>query len=124
MIGQIKAWAKRLKRDGFTLALAIRDPCTPWYAKALAIAAVAYAVSPIDLIPDFIPILGFVDDAILLPGMIWLALHLIPQAVVADCRARVDQKLAAPRALMRGGLIAVIVLWIAAAGLLAWWLLG
>lgn len=84
----------------------------------------AYAVSPIDLIPDFIPILGFVDDAILLPGLIWLTLKLIPDEVMADCRARADARLAAPRALMRGGLIGVIVLWIAAAGLLAWWIWG
>ena len=60
----------------------------PWLAKALAIATVAYAVSPIDLIPDFIPILGFVDDAILLPGLIWLTVKLIPDEVMADCRAR------------------------------------
>lgn len=84
----------------------------------------AYAVSPIDLIPDFIPVLGFVDDAILLPAMIWLTLRLIPPAVIDDCRMRVDQKLAAPRALIRGGLIAVILLWIAVAGLIAWWIVG
>lgn len=84
----------------------------------------AYAVSPIDLIPDFIPVLGFVDDAILLPAMIWLTLRLIPPAVIDECRTRVDQKLAAPRALIRGGLIAVILLWIAVAGLIAWWIVG
>lgn len=124
MIGRIKAWAKRLKRDGFALAYAIRDPRTPWLAKALAIATVAYAVSPIDLIPDFIPILGFVDDAILLPGMIWLVIRLIPTEVMAECRLRVDEKLAAPQALKRAGLAAVLLVWIAFAGLLAWQLLG
>jgi uncharacterized membrane protein YkvA (DUF1232 family) len=106
------------------LALAIRDPRTPWHAKALAIVTVAYAVSPIDLIPDFIPVLGFVDDAILLPALIWLTIKLIPEEVMTDCRARADQKLAAPRALMRGGLIAVLAIWCAALGLLAWWIWG
>ncbi len=102
--------------------MAIRDPRTPCLAKALAIATVAYAVSPIDLIPDFIPVLGFVDDAILLPGMIWLAVKLIPDEVMADCRARADARLAAPRALMRGGLIAVIVIWIAIVAVAVWWI--
>ncbi len=69
-------------------------------------------------------VLGFVDDAVVVSSMMWLMLRLIPSAVVADCRARVDKKLAAPRALKHGGLIALIVLWIAVAGLLAWWLLG
>ncbi len=124
MIAKIKAWAKRLKREGYALTLAIRDPRTPWLAKALAIATVAYAVSPIDLIPDFIPVLGFVDDAILLPAMIWLAVRLIPDEVMIEARARVDAQLAAPKALMRAGLIAVIVIWIAAIGLIGWWLWG
>lgn len=124
MIGAIKAWAKRLKREGFALTLAIRDPRTPWLAKALAIATVAYAVSPIDLIPDFIPVLGFLDDAILLPGMIWLAVRLIPDEVMIEARARVDAKLAAPQALKRAGLIAVVVIWIALLAALAAWLLA
>jgi len=104
------------------LALAIRDPRTPWYAKALAIATVAYAVSPIDLIPDFIPVLGFVDDAILLPALIWLAIKLIPDEVMADCRARADDKLAAPRSLKRAGLIAVVIIWIAFLAAVIWWI--
>ncbi|HEU0071499.1 MAG TPA: YkvA family protein [Alphaproteobacteria bacterium] len=124
MIAKIKAWAKRLKREGYALTLAIRDPRTPWLAKALAIATVAYAVSPIDLIPDFIPVLGFVDDAILLPAMIWLAVRLIPDEVMIEARARVDAQLAAPKALMRAGLIAVVVIWIALLAALAAWLLA
>jgi uncharacterized membrane protein YkvA (DUF1232 family) len=104
--------------------LALRDPRTPWRAKALTVATAAYAVSPIDIIPDFILVLGFVDDAIVVSGLMWLALRLLPPAVLADCRARVDNRLAGPRRLMRGGLIALIVLWLGLAGLLAWWILG
>ena len=68
----LKTWAKRIKRDGVTLWFAGQHPRTPWYAKALGLFVVAYALSPIDLIPDFIPVLGYVDDVILLPVLIWL----------------------------------------------------
>ena len=68
----LKTWAKRIKRDGVTLWFAGKHPRTPWYAKALGLFVVAYALSPIDLIPDFIPVLGYVDDVILLPVLIWL----------------------------------------------------
>lgn len=68
----LRTWAKRIKRDGVTLWFAGKHPRTPWYAKALGVFVVAYALSPIDLIPDFIPVLGYVDDVLLLPGLIWL----------------------------------------------------
>ena len=68
----LKTWARRLKRDGVTLWFAGKNPRTPWYAKALGVFVVAYALSPVDLIPDFIPVLGYVDDVLLLPGLIWL----------------------------------------------------
>ena len=68
----LKTWAKRIKRDGVTLWFAGKHPRTPGYAKALGLFVVAYALSPIDLIPDFIPVLGYVDDVILLPVLIWL----------------------------------------------------
>jgi uncharacterized membrane protein YkvA (DUF1232 family) len=86
----IRAWAGRIKRDGVTLWFACKAPATPLLAKALCIFVVAYALSPIDLIPDFIPVLGYLDDVILLPGLIWLAIRLIPQAVVDDSRAKAD----------------------------------
>ena len=73
--GTLKAWAKRITRDGVTLWFASKNPATPWYAKALGIFVVAYALSPIDLIPDFIPVLGYVDDVLLLPGLIWSPLQ-------------------------------------------------
>lgn len=82
-------WAKRLKRDVITLWFAYQHPDTPWYAKAIGVFVVAYALSPIDLIPDFIPVLGYVDDILLLPGLIWLAVRLIPANVIALCRHKV-----------------------------------
>ena len=78
----LKIWAKRIKRDGVTLWFAGKHPKTPWYAKALGLFVVAYALSPIDLIPDFIPVLGHVDDVLLLPGLIWLTLQLLPPDVL------------------------------------------
>ncbi|WP_342316650.1 YkvA family protein [Lysobacter sp. FW306-1B-D06B] len=79
-----------MKAEVRALYFAARDPGTPWYAKLLVAAIVAYALSPIDLIPDFVPVLGYLDDLIVLPlGIAW-AIRLIPPAVMADCRARVD----------------------------------
>jgi uncharacterized membrane protein YkvA (DUF1232 family) len=87
----LRGWARRLKRDTYALYLAARDPRTPWYAKVFAALVAAYAFSPIDLIPDFIPVLGYLDDVILVPLGIYLALKMIPPDVMAECRARADQ---------------------------------
>lgn len=87
----LKAWARRIKRDGVTLWFAGKHPGTPWYAKALGLFVVAYALSPIDLIPDFIPVLGYVDDVILLPVLIWLTVKLLPSDVLAQCRIQADE---------------------------------
>ena len=82
--------AKRLKTDIPAVFLAMRHPQTPWYAKALACLTVAYALSPIDLIPDFIPVLGFLDDVLLLPMLVAATVRLIPADVFADCQKRAD----------------------------------
>ncbi len=74
----LRQWARRIKRDGITLWFATRHPGTPWTIKLLGLFVVAYALSPIDLIPDFIPILGYLDDVLLLPGLIWLGVCLLP----------------------------------------------
>ncbi|RZT28840.1 YkvA family protein [Cupriavidus agavae] len=87
----LRAWARRIKRDGVTLWFASRHPGTPLLAKALCVFVVAYALSPIDLVPDFIPVLGYVDDVLLLPGLIWLAVKLMPDRVLADCRTQADR---------------------------------
>jgi uncharacterized membrane protein YkvA (DUF1232 family) len=84
----IKAWATHLRGEIKALYLAYQHPATPWYAKAWLIGVVSYAISPIDLIPDFIPILGQVDDLILLPMGIWIAVKLVPEQVLAECRAK------------------------------------
>ncbi|MDO8304716.1 YkvA family protein [Herminiimonas sp.] len=86
----IKNWARRIKRDAVMLWFARRHPDTPLLAKVICVLAVLYALSPIDLVPDFVPILGYVDDALLLPAMIWLAVRLLPSHVVALCRAQAD----------------------------------
>lgn len=109
----LKAWAWRMKRDGVTLWFAGKHPETPWYAKALGIFVVAYALSPIDLIPDFIPVLGYLDDILLLPALIWLAVKLLPAEVLQSCRHQADEWMRMERGKPRSrvGLALVIVVW-------------
>ena len=85
---QMRAWARGVKRDGVTLWFACKHADTPVMAKLLCVLVVAYALSPIDLIPDFIPVLGYVDDIILLPCLIWIAVRLIPSGVLAESRSK------------------------------------
>jgi uncharacterized membrane protein YkvA (DUF1232 family) len=87
MLEKLKARARALKTEAYAIYLAARDPRTPWYAKALIFFVVAHTFSPIDLIPDFIPILGSLDNLIITPGGIWLAVRLIPPEVLAEARA-------------------------------------
>ncbi|MGH2378377.1 MAG: YkvA family protein [Candidatus Limnocylindria bacterium] len=107
-----------IKRDTYTLHLACRDPRTPWYVKLLAGGIVAYALSPIDLIPDFIPVLGYLDDLILLPLGIVLAVKLIPEAVLVECRARAQ--LHSERPTSRTAAAVIVAVWLTTAGLLVW----
>lgn len=87
-IASLKQKARQLKTETYILYLAYRDPRVPWYAKALMFVIVAYALSPIDLIPDFIPVLGYVDDLIIVPAGIFLALKMIPKEVLEECREK------------------------------------
>jgi uncharacterized membrane protein YkvA (DUF1232 family) len=120
---RLRAWAHTLKRDGLTLWFALRHPGTPRWVKWLAVFVVAYALSPIDLIPDFVPLLGYLDDVLLLPGLIWLALRGLPASVREACRAQaqawLDSGAARPRSWW--GAAGVVTLWLAALALL-WWL--
>ena len=86
LVSNAKQWARTIKRDVHAVWLSARDPCTPWFAKALAVVVAAYAVSPIDLIPDFIPVLGYVDDIIIVPLGIMLVVRLIPPEVISEHR--------------------------------------
>ncbi len=118
MLARLKGWARAIRRDVHALWLAARDPRTPWYARALAMALAAYALSPIDLIPDFVPLLGYLDDAILLPIGILVAIRLIPAEVMAECRVRAAD--AAARPVSRVAAVAIVTVWIGAAAGLAW----
>lgn len=109
----LKAWARSLRRDAHAVWLAARDPRTPWCAKALAFAVAGYALSPIDLIPDFIPVLGYLDDLILVPVGLWLVLRMIPREVLAAHRATAEA--AADRPVSRAAALAVVGVWIAVA---------
>lgn len=115
MLDRLKIWSKALKRDVVALWLAARDPRVPLGAKVLAGAVAAYALSPIDLIPDFIPVLGLLDDLLIVPAGIWLTLRLIPAPLMADLRARAE---AMAKPCDTAGLIAVIAIWIALAAAL------
>jgi len=85
-----KQWARAIRRDAHALYLAARDPRVSWLAKAVAIAVAAYALSPIDLIPDFIPVIGYLDDLIIVPLGIWLVVSLIPDEIMVEYRAKAD----------------------------------
>jgi len=125
VLERLKSWAAALKREALVLWFASRDPRTPWYAKWLAVFIVAYALSPIDLIPDFIPVIGFLDEVILLPGAIWLTLKLMPQQVLLDARARALAWLEAHRPKPRNWIAGavVVLLWVVVLWALWAWLI-
>jgi len=125
MLERLKTWAAALKREALVLWFASRDPRSPWYAKWLAVLIVAYALSPIDLIPDFIPIIGYLDEIILLPGAIWLVLKLMPPEVLLDSRARARAWLEAHRPKPRNWIaaVAILLLWIVVLWALWAWLI-
>jgi uncharacterized membrane protein YkvA (DUF1232 family) len=120
MLERAKHWARLVKRDVLALWIAARDPRVPWYAKALAMAVAAYALSPIDLIPDFIPVLGYLDDLVIVPLGILLVVWLIPAALMADLRERAATLATQPRSLAAA--VIIVLVWIAASALTGWWL--
>ena len=120
MISQLKRRARALKADTLALYFAYRDPRTPFLAKAVAALTVAYAFSPIDLIPDFIPVLGYLDDLVLVPTGIALALRLIPEEVMRDCRERAKQDIQKPVNWWAAAV--VVALWLGALALVFLWL--
>ena len=118
MLSNLKNWARALRREVHAIYLAARRPDVPWYAKLLAIVVAGYALSPIDLIPDFIPVIGLLDDLILVPLGIWLVLALIPEAVMAECRIEASAAERRPRS--KGAALAIMAMWLVGAAWLGW----
>ena len=118
MLRILKTWARRLIRDVHAVYLAARDPRVPWYARVLAIAVAGYALSPIDLIPDFIPVIGYADDLIIVPLGIWLVVSLIPEEVMMEYRAKAIEAEQRPRNTIAA--IVVFAIWIFAVAVLGW----
>lgn len=118
MAGKLRGWARTIRRDVHAIYLAARDPRTPWYAKALALCVAGYALSPIDLIPDFIPVLGYLDDVIIVPLGILAVMKTIPADVMEEHRAAAALAGQRPVSRIAAGVIACI--WAASAALTAW----
>ena len=118
VLARVKSWANNLRRDVVALFLAARDTRTPWYAKVAAGVVAAYALSPIDLIPDFIPIVGYLDDLILVPLGLWVVVRLIPDDLMAEFRAEAARINTRPRSL--AGAVVVVIAWVFAAAMLTW----
>jgi uncharacterized membrane protein YkvA (DUF1232 family) len=116
---RMKSWARALKGDIATLWLAAHSPRVPWHAKAVAAATVAYALSPIDLIPDFIPLLGYLDDLVIVPLGIFLAVRLIPADILSDLRREAGSTERLPAS--RAGMVAIVLIWLGAAAVFALW---
>lgn len=115
---RLKAWAREIKTDVVAISLAAGDPRVPWHAKLVAALVAAYALSPIDLIPDFIPVLGYLDDVILVPLGILLVVRLIPPDVMAELRAEALARAGRPTS--KVGAAAIVAIWIAALALALW----
>jgi uncharacterized membrane protein YkvA (DUF1232 family) len=114
LLHRLKEAAWKLKIETYALYLACRDRRTPWYAKALALFVVAHTFSPIDLIPDFIPVLGYLDDLIITPLGIWLALKMIPPEVMAEARQQAAKNMSVDHKLGRWGAVIIISTWLVA----------
>jgi uncharacterized membrane protein YkvA (DUF1232 family) len=117
-MSRAKTWAGALRRDAHAIYLASRDPRLPWRVKLLAIAVAGYALSPIDLIPDFIPVLGVLDDLVIVPLGIWLVIALIPEDLMREYRAMAS--VAAWPPVSKAAAIIIVAVWISGAALLGW----
>lgn len=117
MAGRVRQWARSVKRDTLALYLAGRDPRVPWYAKLLAAAVAGYALSPLDLVPDFIPVIGLLDDIVIVPLGIVIVIRLIPPEIMAEHRAAATAITARPGARMATA--AIVAIWIVLTGIAA-----
>jgi len=121
LLAEFKQRTRQLKAETFTLYLAARHPGTPWYAKLFVAGIVAYAFSPIDLIPDFVPVLGYLDDLILIPIGIALAIRMVPPSVLAECQLRAQEVMSQDKPVSRIAGAIIVVIWIALAALCIAW---
>ena len=112
MFKRLKNWAEKLKKESYALYFACRDPRVSWYAKLFTALVAAYALSPVDLIPDFIPVLGYLDDLIIIPLGLFLARRLIPDEVMADARKKAEEKISEEKIVSKTGLVIVISVWV------------
>jgi uncharacterized membrane protein YkvA (DUF1232 family) len=119
MLESLKRRARQLKSETYALYLAYRDPRTPWYAKVFSAIVVGYALSPIDLIPDPIPVLGYVDDLLLVPLGIFLALKMIPPVVLDECRKQANLEMEQGAPTNRVAAVAIVVIWLLGATVVA-----
>ena len=117
-VGRLKRWARRLKVEVHALYLAYKDPRVPWYARVFAAVVVGYAFSPIDLIPDPIPVLGYLDDLVLIPLGVALAIRMIPPQVLTECREEAREM--TDRPISRVAAVVVVAIWVALAALAVW----
>jgi len=126
LLQRLNKTTQSLRIEVFALYLASRDPRTPWYAKALVLGVIAYAFSPIDLVPDFIPLLGYLDDLVLIPMGIWLARRMVPDEVMIDARQQAASRLVEDKSLGQWGTIIIIFIWVVVLGSLSslvWYLI-
>jgi len=119
--GAWKKWASSLKENTYALYLVSKNPAVPVLAKIVIAVVVAYALSPIDLIPDFIPVIGYLDDLLLLPLGVWLAIHLIPQPVWKECQA-LAQEQASNMPHNRRAAVVIIIIWVLTLTVFIFWL--
>ena len=122
MLQRAKNWAKAIKRDVVAVYFAARDPRTPTVARVLAIAVAAYALSPIDLIPDFVPIIGYLDDLIIVPLGLLSVIRMLPAEVLIAARLRASEEIARPRSYAAA--VVIVVVWLAAVTAFALWWFG
>src|SRR5262245_4942212 len=118
MLKRASKWARTIKRDAVAVWIAARDPRVPWYAKVVAALVAAYAFSPIDLIPDFIPVLGYLDDIVIVPAGILLCVRLIPGGLMEEFRAEASRRIDRPTS--RIGAVTIVVLWLVALAVTVW----
>ena len=124
LLEKLKQRASALKTQSYTLYLAYQHPDTPWYAKAFAGLIAAYAFSPIDLIPDFIPVLGYLDDLILVPLGVTLALKMIPPEVMEECQLQAEESIAVGKSVSRTAAVVIVLVWLGIASIVIGWLVN